>query len=454
MICVTGAERDLASLSARITSAGDSLCEVRADHLDTIDDDLFSLVEREGPRILFCCRAPSEGGAFTGSEADRVALLERAAHAGARFVDIEHHVPFERFDPSRVVLSWHDFAGAGALVEMARALAPRRPGVLKLAVQIEDAAELERLREARALIDGPAVLIGMGRAGLLSRVRYASLGSEWTYVAADRAGATAPGQLDLAEARAMGLPDTRDAPFCALVGGPQVFSSPGPRVYNACYRRRALPMSYLPIITTSLSQTLPLLAKLGLRGASVTMPLKSEALALSTPDPLAAAVGSVNSLRPSAGGWEGTNTDVEGVRAPLAGLSPRGTALILGAGGAARAAAHACRGLGLRVIVSARSPRGPDEVVPWEDRTRVSHDILINATPIAGDVSPWPDDAPLAPCVFDLAIAEDSRLLARARRLGRTAIDARRMWIHQGARQMSWMLDTPFTAEELEAELS
>lgn len=454
MICVTGAERDVASLCARIASTDDLLCEVRADQLERIDDALFDLVAREGPRILFCCRPPAQGGAFAGSEAERVGLLERAERAGARWIDVEHDVPLERFDRSRVVLSWHDFDGADELLRMARELAPRRAGVLKLAVRVDDAAQIERLREARAIIDGPAVLIAMGAAGLLSRVRYGSLGSEWTYVAADHANATAPGQLDLDEARAMGLPGTRDAPFCALVGGPQVFSSPGPRVYNACYRRRGLALSYLPIITTSLRATLPLFEKLGARGLSVTMPLKGEALALSTPDSLAAAVQSVNSLRPIPGGWEGTNTDIEGVRAPLAQVSPTGTALILGAGGAARAAAHACRGLGLGVVVSARTARGPEEVIPWEDRAHVVHDVLINATPIAGDTSPWPDDAPLAKCVFDLAIAERSLLLERASREGGAAIDARRMWIHQGARQMSWMLDTAFTAQELEAELS
>ena len=76
----------------------------------------------------------------------------------------------------------------------------------------------------------------MGLAGLLSRCRYPAFGSPWTYVKADEQAGTAPGQLTLAQAREMGLPQTAEQPFFALVGGPQVQHSMGPVVYNRLFR--------------------------------------------------------------------------------------------------------------------------------------------------------------------------------------------------------------------------
>lgn len=453
MICVTGRESTLDALAARLhrIDGHDVLHEVRADHLQHIDDDLFSLIEREGERVLFCCRPHNQGGAFAGSEAERLALLHRATDA--RWVDVEHDAPLDGFDLDRVVLSWHDFECHDDVIAQARSLAERRPAVVKLAARVEDARHLGVLLGARREIPGDAVLIAMGPAGLLSRVRYGALGSRWTYVAAEPELCTAPGQLSYDDAVAMGLPGTAGAPFCALIGGLQVLGSPGTRVYNALYRELGLELSYLPIVTRSLSACWPLLSTLAVRGLSVTMPLKDEALALCEADALATNVGSVNSMRNVNHVWEGTNTDVEGVRAPLAEAGVAGRALVLGAGGAARAAAHACRMLALDVTISARSPRGLTDVVPWDARSDIAHDVLINATPIAGATSPWPDDAPLAGCVFDLAIADGSALLDRAEREGSVAIDARRMWLHQGAQQMSWMLDVDLTAEQLEEHL-
>ena len=121
--------------------------------------------------------------------------------------------------------------------------------LLKLAVQLEDAAQIDALTEAARALPQPCLLIGMGLPGLVSRVRYRQIGSPWCYVAADAALATAPGQLDLEQLRLLGWPETRDQPFFALLGGPQIVASPGPVVYNRLFRQRAWPWSYLPVLT-------------------------------------------------------------------------------------------------------------------------------------------------------------------------------------------------------------
>jgi shikimate dehydrogenase len=305
------------------------------------------------------------------------------------------------------------------------------------------------------------VLIGMGPAGRLSRTHYRAFGSPWTYVAACSEQTTAPGQLDRATALAMGLPESASWPFFALLGGAQVLSSPGPATYRRLLQRLGLELGYVPVVTRSLTATLPLLERLGLRGASVTMPLKAEALAVAAPDALAQRAAAVNTLLPGEGGWRGSNTDVAGVREPLRAAGASGRALVLGAGGAARAAALACAELGMTVTLAARRPAEalrwasaaglPVTAIDWNERASSSADLLVNATPLGGERSPWPEAAPLPATVFDLALAgSPSALLAQARSAGRRCLGPEAMWCAQGAAQMSALLGRPIDAAELE----
>jgi shikimate 5-dehydrogenase len=402
--------------------------------------------------------AERQGGLYCGDEALRLETLRRASRAGVRYLDVESDVDEVELDaipPHRRVLSHHDFSGLpDDLTAIATRLSERRPAVVKLACRVRDPAELAVLLDLRSNIEGEAVLLGMGKAGELSRVRYARFGSKWTYVASE-AGPTAPGQLDRETAAQLGVPWSAEQPFFALVGGDAVHRSPGPRVYNWLFRRRGIQRCYLAVACPSLESTLPVLERLGAVGISVTMPHKREALALSRPDALAKRVGAVNSMRGDDGVWRGTNTDVEGVRAPLAELDVRGTALILGAGGAARAAVEACEQLGLSICVSARrmeeAARLDAVTVPWEWRGSVNAAVIINATAAGGLESPWPAGVPIgARVVYDLAMASRSRLCEQALEAGAIALDAQVMWIHQGALQMSWISGETISAAELQ----
>jgi len=455
MICLTGNEPDAAALRARIEAHPQMLHEIRIDALDTADD-VWPIVADHAAQLLLCCRPTRQGGRYDGDETDRIRILQQAFNAGARWVDVEDDVATDGFDRSRLVLSFHDFAGSGGdLMARARAMRPRC-AVVKLAVCVNDAAELSLLRRVRHDVDGDMVLIGMGAAGVLSRSHYRTFGSRWTYVPAESRWTTAAGQLDLARARLMGLPDSADQPFLGLIGGPQIAHSPGVAVYNQLLRDRGSSMAYVPIVSQDLLRCLPLLEGLGARGLSVTMPLKAEALRCSEPDQVGVALGAVNSLRRIDDRWISTNSDVAGVLAPLKSAAAAGTALVLGAGGAASAAVAACRQLGLDVIISARRQQAAaalGEAVSWHQRDSVAADIIINATSVVGDDSPWPHGRFTAKVVFDLAIGTGSKLLADARSAGCETIDATAMWVHQGAAQMRFILGDETSADELQERL-
>jgi 3-dehydroquinate dehydratase / shikimate dehydrogenase len=457
VICVTGAEKQLAAVARRIEAEPDCMHELRLDHLAGPVEGLRSLIAAHGDRLVVCARAERQGGAFVGSERERGQLLIDAASAGARYVDLEADVDdalLEAVGRERAVLSWHDFDGVPEdAPARLRAMVERNPAVVKVAFAVTDAAELVKLMTLRPAIPQRAVLIGMGAAGLLSRTHYARFGSAWTYVAADASLATAPGQLDLATARRHGLPASASAPFCGLVGGEQVMRSPGAWIYGGLFRELGIDWSYVPVVTQSLREVLPLLEALDARGLSVTMPHKQAAFDRSEPDETSAQLGAVNSLKRQGERWLGRNSDVAGVREPLRSRCRAGErALILGAGGAARAAVYACRALGLEVTVAARRPeraQGIERVVAWQERGKHVGQVLVNATPVVGKASPWPSEGPWPAVVFELALGAPSRLLRDATAAGSIAIDALAMWLHQGAEQMSWFLDRPITPDDL-----
>lgn len=145
----------------------------------------------------------------------------------------------------------------------------------------------------------------------------------------------------------------------------------------------------------------------GLRGLNVTIPYKREVMPLLTRlDPVAAAVGAVNSIVVHDDGTTtGHNTDVEGFRATLApfldtlarrdsDIKPR--ALVLGSGGASRAVAYVLREAGIRFrIVSRHRDQGD---LTWDllDRTVVGVcPLIINTTPLG--MHPDVEEAPPLP---------------------------------------------------------
>ncbi|MDO9694894.1 MAG: hypothetical protein Q7W56_09185, partial [Candidatus Latescibacteria bacterium] len=142
-----------------------------------------------------------------------------------------------------------------------------------------------------------------------------------------------------------GLPWAPPRPFYAVAGDP-VGHSLSPLFQGAALAAAGLAFDYraVEIDAHGLAVLRDRGRELGLRGLNVTAPHKSAAAALCarlTDDAVAAAA--VNTVRWGADGWEGHNTDVGGIAAVLAGLAaaPR-SAVVIGAGGAARAAALAC----------------------------------------------------------------------------------------------------------------
>jgi shikimate dehydrogenase len=124
----------------------------------------------------------------------------------------------------------------------------------------------------------------------------------------------------------------------------------------------------------------------GLSGLNVTIPYKKDVIRLlDEVDPLAAAVGAVNTIAIRNGRLCGHNTDVEGFRSTiiplLEGQKPR--ALVLGSGGASRAVVYVLKELGIRFRVVSRSRERGDITWDMVDETVVKVcPLIINTTPL------------------------------------------------------------------------
>ena len=195
------------------------------------------------------------------------------------------------------------------------------------------------------------------------------------------------------------------------------------------------------------AQTVRALPASGFAGANVTLPHKEAALALADDaEPAARAIGAANTLSFENGQIFAANTDAPGLLAALP-ESPQGrTALVLGAGGSARAAAWALREAGATVTVWNRSTGRAETLAAELGVTAITDvegaELLVNCTAVGLGA----DDDPFAllpvthavlraaRCVVDLAYGDrETRLLAAAREAGAATVDGLEVLVHQGA---------------------
>jgi 3-dehydroquinate dehydratase/shikimate dehydrogenase len=242
-----------------------------------------------------------------------------------------------------------------------------------------------------------------------------------------------------------------------------------PRMHNAAYRRMGMNAVYLPLPSKRAAEVLDTAEEIPLSGISVTIPHKSELLdRLERVDTLAAEVGAINTIVRSQGKFYGYNTDVAGIVEPLAQAMPlRGAKiLVLGAGGAARAAVFGLRSRGAQVFICNRTrakaqalaAQAKAKVVGRADLKKLEFQALIQATPVGQ--FPKVKESPLeanelhAGVVFDLVYNPMETALARmAREAGAKIIPGVEMFVHQGARQFELWTGKPAPVDTMRQEV-
>lgn len=464
-LCATVGGTTMADLRRARDEAAEvaDLVEVRLDSVG--DPDAAGALEgRRGP-VLVTCRPAWEGGAFRGSEEARLALLERAWSLGAEFVDVESRAPgatafLERTGGERVVLSEHHFDQAPPDLDgRLGALCASRAAVVKVAVAVARLQDTLRLFAwGRAHRDRGVVALGMGAAGLPTRILAAHAGSRWTYAGDGWAPGQIPPRRLLDEFRYR-----RVTPTTAVYGvlGRPIGHSLSPALHNAAFEALGVDAVYVPLEASNEDDFATFADALGVAGVSVTAPFKVTLVPRAVLDEAATRVGALNTLRREPWGWAATNTDVDGFLAPLDGRLPLGgaRAAVLGTGGAARAVTFALGRRGARVTVYGRDLARASAVAAlaggrgaeWPPAPG-SWDLLVNATPVG--TTPHADQSPLPGTCLDGALVYDlvynppsTRLLAEAAGAGCDTIGGLDMLVAQAqAQQAFWTGQRPDAA--------
>jgi 3-dehydroquinate dehydratase/shikimate dehydrogenase len=279
----------------------------------------------------------------------------------------------------------------------------------------------------------PAIVVGMGDVGQITRIIGPARGSFLTYAAVT--SVSAPGQLSVHEMldvyrfRRIG----KTTKLIGIVGNP-LGHSLSPVIHNRAFEALGLDFVYLKFPTSDVRDFFDNALAIGIEGFSVTIPHKTAVIPfLDEQTPEALEAGAVNTVVRRDGKWIGDNTDVHGVRAALASAAfepLNKTVVILGRGGAAKAAVAALKGASKIVTLSRRE-------IP--DVQNYRSDLLINATPVGMyplvDISPVDGPVP-ADAVFDMVYNPPiTRLLSSAAAQGKKTIPGTTMFMAQAARQ-------------------
>lgn len=215
-ICVSIFENDPDKALEAATKAEQAadVVEIRLDAMENPTPSYF--LSRLKGEVLVTCRPEWEGGAFKGSEEDRLAILLDGVNSGAAFVDIELKaektirqgvISGAKDKGVRSIVSWHDFnttASAGALATIFQEQSRTGADIGKIVTTARDFLDVLRvlgLQELARDTGFPLCAFCMGRAGMISRVATLEMGGYMSYAAADDGPAAAPGQLPISTMR-------------------------------------------------------------------------------------------------------------------------------------------------------------------------------------------------------------------------------------------------------------
>jgi shikimate dehydrogenase len=234
--------------------------------------------------------------------------------------------------------------------------------------------------------------------------------------------------------------------LAGVLGFP-VAHSRSPAMMTAAFSELGLDWRYvrLPVPPERFAETARALPGSGFRGANVTIPHKLAAHDLADErTPAAAAIGAANTLTFEEGRALADNTDAGGLIDAL-GEDPRGRrALVLGAGGAGRAAVWALREAGAEVAVWNRTPEraralAAELAVDHAARPGRPADLLVNATALGlhGEDLPALLDLEPVPVVIELVYGSEPTALTRwAEERGARVVDGLEVLVRQGARSL------------------
>jgi len=466
-VAVTGSDANEMVDKAEALARDNSFLELRLDYLSRPGLALARIKHfteaHPSTVVIATCRRAASGGKFRGSIKSQLDVLGRAATAGCQMVDVELQTA-SKSKPAQLaklrsraalILSFHDPRATRKLEETLGKMLAYPADFYKIvstATTLSDNVAMIKFL-AREGDRHSLISMCMGEQGIISRVLGLRAGSVFTFASASAGEETAPGQVTAQELRSVYRIEQVDAAtrVYGVVGDP-IAHSLSPTIMNAAFRRENVNAVFLALHAKTLKDLLTCVREIPIHGISVTMPYKETILAhLDNTDSHTAKIGACNTVvRAQDGKLYGFNTDAAGIVRPLERRLPTlegAKILVLGAGGAARAAVFGLKERGAEVYILNRSTapakklahRARARVMKRADLRKMAFDVIINATPVGmGNTreSPLAEKEINARYVFDMVYdPAETRLLKLAQARGAQAIPGIEMFVHQAARQ-------------------
>jgi 3-dehydroquinate dehydratase/shikimate dehydrogenase len=474
---------------AEAVARDNSFLEFRLDYLSqpaAFLPKLKGFIEYHPHLVLIAtCRREKSGGKYKGSIENQLDMLVKAAQLGCQLLDVEIESAvlmkprqWEKLKRlAAIILSFHDFRGTKHL-DKTFAKMKEYPAdffkVVTTANSLHDNVELMRFLQSKS-DDDAMVGVCMGEQGIISRVLAVRAGSVFTFGAANPGEETAPGQIAARTLYDTFRIDKVDAAtrVYGVVGDP-IRQSLSPVMMNTAFRRENLNAVYLALHAKELADLMSCVRDIPIHGLSVTMPYKEGILKhLDKTDPISQKVGACNTVIRSADGkLYGFNTDVAGVVRPIEQrMNIEGAKiLVLGAGGAARAAVYGLKERGADLYLMNRTAAAGKKLAQQAHIKYVDHaklakiktpfDVIINATPIGMDALELKGEKPEKPFLseaelncryaFEMVYSPaETPFTKMARAKGVHVIPGSEMFVHQGARQFEIWTGKPAPVEEM-----
>ncbi len=201
MICVSIGSGSPAEAKKILLKSG--FIEIRADLLNWSSEEILDVIE-SGGKTVFTCRP----GNYNNEE--RLELFELAARAGAKYLDVEIEseqdflasiIKIKEKFPFELIISYHNYEltpSADSLESLLNDIFLAGADVAKIACRVYTPVDAAKLMSLYA-VSGRKVIIGMGRAGKITRVAASLLGAEFTFASSGEGEATAEGQISFVE---------------------------------------------------------------------------------------------------------------------------------------------------------------------------------------------------------------------------------------------------------------
>jgi 3-dehydroquinate dehydratase/shikimate dehydrogenase len=431
--------------------------------------------------LIATCRRAKNGGKFKGTIAAQVDILVKAASFGCQLMDIELEsadqlkpADWQKLKRSAgVVLSFHDFRSTKKLEQIYEKMEIYPADYIKIvttANSLYDNVEMMKFLQAKS--DARSMVgLCMGEQGIISRLLSVRAGSVFTFGAAMPGEETAPGQIAARALRETYRIEQVDlATRVYGVAGDPISHSLSPAMMNTAFRRENLNAMYLALHAKTIQDLMACAKDIPIHGMSVTMPYKEAIMKyLDKTDAVTEKIGACNTvIRSQDGKLYGFNTDVAGVIRPLEQRMSiqGGKFLVLGAGGAARAAVFGLKERGAEVWVMNRTAAAGQKLakqakakfVKRANLAKLQFDCIINATPVGMDNgNPTKPEPPILSekelntrYVFEMVYnPSETPFTKMARAKGLHVIPGIEMFVHQGARQFEIWTGKPAPVDEM-----